>query len=230
MAEESCVPRAVVASAPSSASPSPLPAQACASAAASAPSPAPAPVLARYYTSYLTRAGAAAALFHVHSNQTHVSCLSPRHALVAALRGGGGGGVCSTVVASWRWAPVVAHLSAQGCAAAAAAGDKRSKRSQRAMVDRETVLATARTADGREWPLRAGVRGWVIELNDRLDEPADATALLRDAPAEAGWLAILSLPSRMRALATADAVHVADVAALDGAWHASLVSGGPPPR
>ena len=212
-----------------SASPAPLSAQAC-SAAATAPSPssAPAPVLARYYTSYLTRAGAAEALFHVHSNQTHVCCLSPRHALVAALRGGGG--VCSTVVASWRWAPVVAHLSAQGCAAAAAAGDKRSKRSQRAMVDRETVLATARTADGREWPLRAGVRGWVIELNDRLDEPAGATALLRDAPAEAGWLAILSLPSRMRALATADAARVADVAALDGAWQASLEGGGPPPR
>lgn len=54
-----------------------------------------------------------------------------------------------------------------------------------------------------------------MEVNDRLDDPAMATVLLRDSPATEGWLTFFEAPARMRTAAVADADAVADVATLD---------------
>ena len=158
-------------------------------------------------------------LFHLHSNGVLVSCCAPSHGLVAALRSAAAAAAAGADseasplrIVAWQWASVVAHLAPSSTPAAA---HERSKRAQRAMVERETVLATARTSDGRSWPLRAGVRGFAMEVNDRLDDPAAATALLRDAPTTEGWLSFFEAPARMRSAAIADADAVADVAALD---------------
>ena len=55
-------------------------------------------------------------------------------------------------------------------------------------VEAETVLATATTADGRTWPLRAGMRGSLVECNLRLQAHP---SLLAKRPATQGHLAII---------------------------------------
>jgi hypothetical protein len=57
-------------------------------------------------------------------------------------------------------------------------------------VEADTVIATATTADGRTWPLRAGVRAMVLEVNARLE--AEPALLTRKAPT-VGHLAVLNV-------------------------------------
>jgi len=55
-------------------------------------------------------------------------------------------------------------------------------------VEAETVIAIATTADGRAWPLRAGMRGSLVEFNLRL---LTHPGLLTKKPATQGHLAII---------------------------------------
>ena len=57
-------------------------------------------------------------------------------------------------------------------------------------VEASTLLATATTRDGREWPLHSALRANLVELNLRLEEEP---ALLTRKHATAGHLAVLSL-------------------------------------
>jgi hypothetical protein len=59
-----------------------------------------------------------------------------------------------------------------------------------AWVEADTVIAVATTADGREWPLRAGVRASVLEINARLE--AEPWLLTQKAPT-AGFLAVVNM-------------------------------------
>lgn len=59
-----------------------------------------------------------------------------------------------------------------------------------AWVEADTVVATATTDDGREWPLRVGVRSNLLELNSRLEaEPW----LLTAKSATSGFLAVVNM-------------------------------------
>jgi glycine cleavage system H lipoate-binding protein len=57
-------------------------------------------------------------------------------------------------------------------------------------VEADTVLAVVHTAGGAAFPVRAGVRGMVLEVNKRLlEEPG----LVASAPAGAGYVAVLDV-------------------------------------
>jgi hypothetical protein len=60
-------------------------------------------------------------------------------------------------------------------------------------VEADTVVAVATTEDGRQWPLRAGLRGTLTELNSRLEANP---ALLKSHAATRGHLAVLTLAAK----------------------------------
>lgn len=57
-------------------------------------------------------------------------------------------------------------------------------------VEAETIIATATTTDGRTWPLRAGVRACVLEVNTRLE--LEPMLLTQKAPT-LGHIAVLNI-------------------------------------
>jgi hypothetical protein len=62
-----------------------------------------------------------------------------------------------------------------------------------AWLEADTVLAVATTEDGRQWPLRAGLRGTLTELNSRLEANP---GLLKSHAATRGHLAVLTLAAK----------------------------------
>jgi hypothetical protein len=60
-------------------------------------------------------------------------------------------------------------------------------------VEADTVVAVATTADGRQWPLRAGLRGTLTELNRRLEANP---RLLNTHAATRGHLAVVTLAAK----------------------------------
>lgn len=78
-------------------------------------------------------------------------------------------------------------------------------------VEANTILATAHTADGRAWPLRAGMRCGLLELNTALEgDPR----LLERKPATRGHLAVGCIALKHVAAATAALLGEADYAQL----------------
>ena len=105
---------------------------------------------------------------HLQANKCCVVGLAPAHPLLMNA------------------SPVVSIALAPALAAGVQLHGKRKKGARG--VEAETVLATAQTQDGRSWPLRAGMRGSLVEFNARL---LAHPALLLKKPATQGHLAIL---------------------------------------
>ena len=78
-------------------------------------------------------------------------------------------------------------------------------------VEADTVIALATTADGRAWPLRAGVRGTLTEPNPRR---AAEPHLLRAHAATRGHLAVITLHAKRVLEATQGLLGEADFTAL----------------
>jgi hypothetical protein len=81
-------------------------------------------------------------------------------------------------------------------------------------VEADTVIATATTEDGRSWPLRAGVRANLLELNSRLE--AEPWLLTAKAPT-AGFLAVVNMQLKRVLEVTAGLLGEEDYAQLCGA-------------
>lgn len=81
-------------------------------------------------------------------------------------------------------------------------------------VEADTVIATATTEDGRSWPLRAGVRANLLELNSRLE--AEPWLLTSKAPT-AGFLAVVNMQLKRVLEVTAGLLSEEDYAQLCGA-------------
>lgn len=133
-------------------------------------------VLERYYSSFLGSSGPPyhdEYVIHVHTNKTIVACLAPSHPLIVALRN-----ESSPVhIVRWTWAtgasPLIPRFSAETGLAATAAGIAWSsgggkKPPTKMQTERSTQIATAVTSDGRIWPIRAALQGWLVEINSTL--------------------------------------------------------------
>lgn len=133
-------------------------------------------VLERYYSSFLSSCGPPyhdGYVVHVHTNKTIVACLAPVHPLIVALRNE----ASPLHVVRWTWvlgaSPLIPRFSAETGLAATAAGMAWSsgggkKPPTKMPTERNTQIATAVTSDGRVWPIRAAVQGWLVEINSNL--------------------------------------------------------------
>lgn len=133
-------------------------------------------VLERYYSSFLSSCGPPyhdGYVIHVHTNKTIVACLAPAHPLIVALRNE----AAPLHIVRWTWvlgaSPLIPRFSAETGLAATAAGIAWSsgggkKPPTKMPTERNTQIATAVTSDGRVWPIRAAVQGWLVEINSNL--------------------------------------------------------------
>jgi hypothetical protein len=145
------------------------------------PQVTPLSALARYYTRlYSPGTGTGASspgwdtYVHLQANKCCVVGLAAAHPLLLHAA---------------RASPVVSLTLSPALAAPGGMPQLSGKRKKGAVwVEAETVLATAVTEDGRVWPLRAGMRGSLVEFNTRLLE---RPALLTRRPATQGHLAII---------------------------------------
>lgn len=80
-----------------------------------------------------------------------------------------------------------------------------------AWIEADTVIATATTEDGRTWPLRAGVRANLLELNSRLE--AEPWLLTAKAPTT-GFLAVVNMQLKRVIEVTAGLLSEEDYAEL----------------
>ena len=139
------------------------------------PSVTPLSMIARFYTRFFSLGFDANRLsedhyVHLQANRIALVGIAPAHPLVRLNL------VVKSVVfnASLVGAPEVSGKHKRGAA----------------WVEADTVVATATTDDGREWPLRVGVRSNLLELNSRLEaEPW----LLTAKSATSGFLAVVNM-------------------------------------
>ena len=144
------------------------------------PQVTPLSALARYYTRlYSPGTGAGASspgwdtYVHLQANKCCVVGLAAAHPLLLHAA---------------RCSPIVALALAPALAAPGAMSLSGKRKKGAVWVEAETVLATATTADGRQWPLRAGMRGSLVEFNARL---LARPGLLTLRPATQGHLAVV---------------------------------------
>lgn len=127
---------------------------------------------------------------HEHSNHILIVGLAPTHPIVR----------CGLAVTTVTYAPAQDLPASRGGLRKLRVSGKRKRGAPH--VDPPSLLATARTADGSEWPLLACQRGSVIEINKSFDSSPD---LLRTASETLGWLAILAPISNAAAAAAENA-------------------------
>jgi hypothetical protein len=144
-------------------------------------------VLERYYRTFLvTDCGGPGEdyLVHLHTNRAMIATLAPSHVLVKALRESllasaaeeaGSTSKVPLFIAQWNWRHHVSGLIPRTTArgnpvlAPGMAGAKRQRSAAPKIpcFQKDSILATAITSDGRAWPIRTGIKGYPVEINTK---------------------------------------------------------------